>query len=632
MRFRDVIPKWLGGRVTPPPADRGEPLAGAQEPNNPATRTVAVVHGQYPPRDAGLTIAWSAELLTANADIIQRLRVHAAMDEPMFTTRFLAPISRLAIQVGNIPAVPTGLFGSDGGLFRACLELAFFSFQSADGRIFTSNEGVERRHALEGRWRYLCFASALLYPVGGVLDRITVTGPTGTVWPKMRSPLLPWAKENQTDRIFIAWGGTHGNATDRPTPSLTAAALGAAIVGQDNLQWLEDGDVAMPRLLWEAASGANTTGPVGAVVLRIWEKVCQSEAARRPQALGHVVAGTQAGPHLMNAMRQAMEAGDLSLPREVGLIADRSGLYLLWPNAAAAIVKAATQAGWVEIPRSPPALAALLEQSRIVRAEPGGAVAMTELVTRDGEIVDGLQLVSPLALIEDFDPGRFTGTRTLAAIRANDPLAQAQDAGKAPAKPASESDIPAKPDGVPAAALKDHAVVESVPDRPVTPDLFDAPPATDGQEHATPGGSGAALMEAAPAVAGLPKATPSGAPEATPIRYADLVPKDVKDAIGKPVVVEQLGKLVHARRLSQEGKGDFKSRMTDNGLAVAMDSIAALPVREPINFVIALAEAGYVYTDPLLSGRKVHSVEIPERTKAITCVILSKQLVRLLNL
>ncbi len=114
--------------------------------------------------------------------------------------------------------------------------------------------------------------------------------------------------------------------------------------------------------------------------------------------------------------------------------------------------------------------------------------------------------------------------------------------------------------------------------------------------------------------------------------YPDPDASALKQAIADYYVVEQLGKLVHARRLSQEGKGDFKSRMTDNGLAVAMDSIAALPVREPVNFVIALAKAGYVYTDPLLSGRKVHSVEIPERTKAITCVILSKQLVRLLNL
>lgn len=610
-----AIPVALQAAEPEPPRRRRQVRAAQQGP------------AHYPPIDEGLEIAPVGQLLAANADMINRLRTHAAIGEAQFTDRYLAPITRVAEHIGSLPATPSGLYGSEGGLLRACTELAFFAFQASDGRIFTGSEGVERRHDLEGRWRYLCFAAGLLYPLGTALDRAVVSDEHGQIWPRMVFPLLEWARESDVGAVFVTWEDS-ARPLEAPEASITTMMIAPQIVGQANLQWLADGDVAMPRILWEAATG--TAGPnalVAQVIRQIWAKLCEREAQRRPQAFGRVLTGTQPGPHLINALRAAVAAGTLDLKEERGLIGDRTGLYLLWPQAAAALIEQAVAGGWTQIPRDPQALALMLAQANIASRDATGTVALIELVRTDGEIVAGLHLPSPAMLVEGFAVAEFAGNnRTLAGVRKDDPLAKAQQPAATPPTATVAADMsPAQVAPPPSAvhpAPQESSIAGSQPQAQHSEGGRPDEPPKEGRR--------AAASDPAPVV---PAQAPSGGRvmEAAAVRYADLIPQEVKDAVRHPGTIEALGKLVAALRRHQEGQGTFQSRRIESGLAIPHAALADLPMRDPTEFVLKLADAGYVYTQPERPGNKVIKVAIPESGKAVSCVVLTNQLLRLLG-
>ncbi len=100
----------------------------------------------------------------ASSPFLARLRIHAALPATDFQRRFLDPVERLAALLASAAAQPRAEYTGTGpeGRLTAGIEAAFLCFQASDGRIFTGREGVEARHRLEVRWRYLCFAAGLL--------------------------------------------------------------------------------------------------------------------------------------------------------------------------------------------------------------------------------------------------------------------------------------------------------------------------------------------------------------------------------------------------------------------------------------------------------------------------------------
>src|SRR5206468_7449065 len=238
---------------------------------------------------------------------------------------------RLAQQVNVLPATATSLFAGEMGLFRACMEAAYFSFQAADGRIFTAAEGVERRHALEGRWRYLCFLAALLLPLGRTLERIVVTGPEGQVWQRHFESLTDWCAQRGIDRIFVAWGAADEDGDFGPAHA--TLALLPEVVGRGNLQHLDDGHGGLVAALYQLAVGEAGQAPIAHdVVNSCWQRILRREAARRPQAFGRQAVGTHLGPYLAGALRTLVEQGGWR-PNASVLKADAQGLYLQWPHA-----------------------------------------------------------------------------------------------------------------------------------------------------------------------------------------------------------------------------------------------------------------------------------------------------------
>ena len=235
--------------------------------------------GAVPGPQATLSLRAPQAILEAHTGLIARLRLHAACDEAQFALRFIGPLLRLARHVNVLPATAQGLFRGDMGLFRACLQAAFFSFQASDGHIFTGSEGVERRHALEGRWRYVCFLAALFHPLGRPLERIVLAQVDAEDWQQQLGGITAWAERAGVDRLAITWSGVEDREAIGPSPA--TLPLLPAVVGRENLHMLDEGAPELVAALCQLAAGAS--GPFAIVqqtVTGCWQRICAREAAQ----------------------------------------------------------------------------------------------------------------------------------------------------------------------------------------------------------------------------------------------------------------------------------------------------------------------------------------------------------------
>lgn len=566
---------------------------------------------RYPPSDNGLRVLAPEEILASNSELVARLRLHAATPEPEFVDAYLAPLLRMAAHINVLPATSSGLFAGETGLFRACLETAFFSFQSSDGRIFTGSEGVERRHALESRWRYLCFLAGMFYPLGKPLERIAVAGPDGKVWKRHFHGLTEWAAASGVDRIFVSWG-TH-DEDEAIGPSNSGMALLPQIVGPANLQMLQDGAGELVVALYQLASGETGTSRIAhQVVTGCWERIAMREAARRPQAFGRLVSGTHQGPYLVGAVRALVESGAWT-PNKSCLRADRTGLYLQWPDAARELAAYGVVKGYAGWPDDAPTLAALLKAARVVE-NLGTDLGMLEIVDEQGEIRHALKIVNPLAVLEDFDPGKYDSRpgKTLEAVLEADPLARSEAAASQAAvgATAAPQSTVAPTTGAPQPLAPEPAAAEQLTLDAVT-EQADAPEAAGTLPDSKSPADRNKLREA---------------PE---VRYADLVPEDIRNEIGNALQVELLGKVIKAWR----GRGERSDimRHTDNGAAIAFSFLVA-NMRDATTWVDSMARAGLIYCPPQKPGLRVQKVAIPEGRSPVDAIVLSSLACRRLGL
>lgn len=615
-----------------------------------AKAAVGIARPVYPPVDGGIGVFTPDALVAANQDLIDRLRLHAATTKEIFEYRYLGPIMRLAEVVNAIPATASSIFSGEGGAFRAAMETAFLSFQAADGRIFTGQESVERRHDLEPRWRFVCFAAALMYPIGKTLTNIIITNGNGAVWKRHQQTITAWALAQQAHRLFPAW------AQDLPDeesvgPATYATSLIANVLGPDNLQWLEDGSHELVQAVYEIASGqrASARHALG-VVQNTWAKVCQRESARRPQSYGRVTVGTQMGPYLIGALRELVASGKWKINGDE-LRADEQCLYLIWPQAGESLVAHGRENGIVGWPADVSTIAELLKGSGVVTVSHGDDMGFTDVVTAEGEIVAGFRIANPLSIVEDFDGSLFAGTpTTVERVLEKDPVHQAELQQKAAASAVSE---PA-PDSAEKALPQEVAFVEQA-----TGHSEDATEATEANEDSAPNEDAtdevmAALAQdhdggtAASSSHGTKHTRRSkgkeqhhgdgekseGAPtrikDVQAVKYIDLLPDEIRKDIKNKMRAELLGKVVAAWR-AKDDRSDVM-RMTADGAAIELQYLGTLVGSQAYAWMEDMSNAGLIYTHPSTPGNRVHKVSIPEGTKPREAVILSRYAARKLEL
>lgn len=621
--------------AAPAPAAVGQATASHTSIARPMLAAAAGVV-QYPPTDPGLPTATVDELLTAQHAMISRLRTHAAHDPQLFQTRFVEPLARIAGYVSNLPAAPEGLYSGPGGLFRACVELSFGAFQAADGRIFTGSLGVEERHRLEVRWRYVCFLAGLLWPVGRTLEQIKVTTAKGDSWPVRALPMDQWIARNQADRIYCTWP----RAVAPPGPASTSAALVLAIAGDAPFRWIEEGSPQLATALLSIVTGTRTeqNGNAFDVVEGMWTKVCAAETARQPTTYGRLQYGAHSGPHLVDAMRSLVQSSAWVAQRSP-LFVDATGVYLVWPLAGEEMLRA-LQSRAPHLATTLGGLLVQLEDSGLIEVS-ANTGPFKEIADEAGEVVAAVRLTKADSLIDGYRPVDFANCRSveMSAIRREDPL-RAPSVPVAPAvllegsqsaKPQLvQPPAPAKSILEPTLAVDSGQTAGVDPEEPAaarTPaksaDAVKAELAPPTQS-AKPTERVLDTSKKSPAEAD-PVTAGGGVAEGAEVRHADSLPKEVRTSL-KPFVAEQLAHLIAVCKSSDQ------CRSLPTGVAVPLTLLGSV-VASPPDFLQALSLVGYLHVEQSAPGRLVQDVAIPDGTaNKVKCFILSTPLTKKVGL
>lgn len=626
-------------------------------PQGQASRGQPVV---YPPQDPGLVCRSADDLLLGQAEILNMLRIHSAAKHAVFQQRFEEPLRRLAAYVSNLPGSASCAFAGEGGLFRASIECAFLTFRAADGRIFTGDKGVEDRHRLEERWRYVCFAAGLLYPLGASLSAMQVLNEKGAAWAPEFEGLTQWC--GHENRYYVTWSDEGAE----PGPASLAAMLVNTILGRENINWLNAGAPDLIRSVTDIVSGARVAVPTiaAAVIEDIWKSIHERETARRHQNYGRLLVGSHISPYVIDAM--VVLSKSAWKVNEQTLYADREGVYLQWPEAAQDIIGFCAERGYRGIPASEGGLLTMMVSNKIIQAGADG-LSMHEIADQNGEILRAIRLSKPGLLLDD--PKAFMQGRAVAvnAIMAADPLQSPSpehgnaekkrrapkqqaaiegDATPPPAAPAAAAPVmdmldigefaaqQAKTEPGPAEGSSTAATALAVASADSKPQPAAEPNASASQQpgRKDANGAGAARSQRPDTRKGADQQRgPAGANvEGAVVDLGKGLPPEITGRLKAPSA-EALGKVISDWK--NKAFGDYVLRMTTLGLAVQSEYLMREVSTRTPDLISDWASVGLLYIDQARPGVKVHNVAtVDGGQEMVGCVILSGSTVRRLGL
>lgn len=484
----------------------------------------------YPPVDGGLPLALVQDLLLAQSELIARIKTHAAVADSIFESRYMQPIKNLAEYILNLPATQDDAYAGPGGLFRASLELGFGAFQAAGGRIFTSHLGVEERQKLENRWGYVCFAAGLIWPLGKTLDGMRASGKTKT-WTSRVYGLGVWAAEHEIQTVYLTWPKEH----IEPGPSVNGAMLAGQIVGPGPIKWLEEGNPKVMTSMLEVASGFRTeyNGTAYDITKTMWEKCLARERARMPSNYGRVKFGQHMAPHLIDAMHVLIRDGKWVV-NEKTIHADKTGVYLLWPQAGDELLAYMQKESLGQALHTPEGLLNLLMQEELLKVDSIGGVYV-DVASHEGKVVQAVKILKPNMLIQDYSPDSFSKSRsvTMEQIIKEDPIAAAEKkAPKATGKKAETAAPTVKSELGNATSVDEKKPIAPPP----APDPLMATLGTEAaNQPAPPKEQRASTLEAPVAEADAlksPAETPTPTPTPAPNNNVVAIPMPSRPAVG----------------------------------------------------------------------------------------------------
>lgn len=356
--LHSLLPGWLRSR-------------GAQAPIGPPGEPPARVDSfAYPPTDPGLPYRTVAELVAQHADLIARIKLAHGADSATFERDVVSLIRRYAAYVHLLPATAENYFSSPGGLLRLGLETAFFSLQATDGQIFSGRSTISIRRQLEPRWRHATFIAGLCHEIHRTLGGLIVTDRDGEQWPAFLMPLDDWLRKRHRDRYFVRWLSSPDGVR-----SLGVFAL-PHVVGPEVLQYLaQDNCVIVPQLI---SSIAATPDPregnvVAQLVRRCAALVIDRDLRVSAERHGRPLLGSHLDRYLLDGMRRLVASDPTwqvnSDKSRVWFAED--GLFVVWPNAAADLLKLLEADRVPGIPKSPDTLLEILVAARIAEPRSG---------------------------------------------------------------------------------------------------------------------------------------------------------------------------------------------------------------------------------------------------------------------
>lgn len=319
-RFRAQHPPEPARIVTPPM--RGAPQARIVNPDVPS----------YPPIDQGVSAVSIADIMATQSDILTRLRLASGLPENEFQHLYLRPMQNYAAYVHLLPVTRREHYRGAGGLIRYGFEAAISAYQTADGRLFSAEEGIERRRLTEPRWRYATFLAALCSELSRPLSDLIVVNGNGDEWPAYMYSLSEWLDQTGSRSYHIRWL-VDGKAR-RGNPSYILPK----IIPADCLQYIQEGHARITSSMLAVINGTLAPGEeftLNSVVRQVKDRLIARDREKNPDLYGELTVGMHLEPHMLDAIRRMIKSGKW----EVNTVKPRlwfaqDGLFLIWGRAA----------------------------------------------------------------------------------------------------------------------------------------------------------------------------------------------------------------------------------------------------------------------------------------------------------
>lgn len=356
----------------------------------------------YPPVDPGIEVRSIDDVLSAQDDLIRRIKLSYGASRETFDRDLLSLIRRYAEYVYLLPATPDNFFSLPGGLLRMGLEVAFYALQATDGQIFSGRATISHRRQLEPRWRHATFIAGLCSELHRTLSHVIVVDVNGNEWPAYLRPLSHWLHAQNSSRFFLRW-----MPQAQESRAVGVFAL-PQIIDPQTLDYLAQGNsVVIPHML-ASISGMpvyREHNTLDDLVRRASALVIDSDLRSSAERYGKSRLGSHLERHLVDALRRLVTTNALWVPN-----ADKSrvwygedGAYIVWPNAADDVRKLLEAEQIPGVPKAPETLLEILTDAGVVESNAGTPSTCQIFPPPGDKAIEAIRLASPGILFVAID-------------------------------------------------------------------------------------------------------------------------------------------------------------------------------------------------------------------------------------
>ncbi len=575
---------------------------------------------RYPPMDSGIRLATPDDVLATQADLIRILKRNLGIANDDFERRYLAPLRRAAELINLIPATRDKHHTGAGGLFRFAATMAIRSAQSADGRIFAANEGIERRRQTEAAWRHAAFLTGLTCELFRPLTEMMIFDPKGNQWSPFVASLTEWARQQGADRFFVRW---HQHDDARSVANTLSSWAVNAVVGNEVLAELNTVNSKIVETIFGVSSGSITTADnstMAALINEVRRRVIVQDHEIAPSTYGKLTSGSQLEPYFMDAMRTLLRTGVWQVNTKSGRCHfGADGFYVAWRMGSQEILGHLQTEKIAGVPTSKETLAEMMGRAGIISIAPDGSwIHLVRSSVGASAPMPAVRIQSPLAILGHLEVKPVTDTLRVnaappkAAPAVSIPLAKPEVVSIAPplTKEVREIDIPASKSesNVKAEETVDKESGEITPfvaSKPAAPERPKTPAAAPAPAAAQQGKPSAAAKKAPTAKAGIP----------TVPDVDDLVQETFDTGmlleLGAPICRE----VAAWRDLWNRGQSSQEFLRTTEGLAVSYAVVNGSAI-QLAKIMEALKGAGYIEIANLNgTQRTLTPIPFPKKTE-----------------
>lgn len=207
----------------------------------------------YPPFLEGFKVLNTEAIIESQNLFLERMSL--SIGQVDFESKFMPAIVRYAELVHLLPASEDDHHRAAGGLFKHGLEVALYSYQFAEAKMFDTHLPAEEREVTEPKWRLAAFLAGLTHDIGKPLSDYQVVShedPSKT-WNPFQSSLYDWASDCGINRYVLKWQ----KGRYRKHESISSV-VAERVISRDELSYLSSTDNEIVRCLFECVTNQTS--------------------------------------------------------------------------------------------------------------------------------------------------------------------------------------------------------------------------------------------------------------------------------------------------------------------------------------------------------------------------------------